>query len=161
MPSPTRRIRALTFPLVLLLALGVVTAPACKKPKGPRRCYTAADCGSNEVCTELASGAQTCLDRCDTVAAPTCTGGESCITLPGEDAQVDVCLPGGAVAEFDPCATSVECTKGAVCIQRSGMPNARCEKLCDVSAASTCMGSQACTAIDAAMSATRGTCIVP
>lgn len=147
-----------TFTIFVLLALGLL---ACSKPNRPARCYTAADCGASEVCALLRSSAHTCLRSCDPATSALCTGGQACVPLPAEDAQVDVCLPGSTVVEYATCAASADCVIGAICVQRDGFAAPRCEKLCDVGAASTCMGSQVCAAVDAAVSTVRGTCIVP
>jgi hypothetical protein len=147
---------------LIFLTLGVLaTQVGCDKPKKHPRCYTAADCNSNEICSELESGARTCLDSCNVSEAATCAGGAACVTIGGEDAQVDVCLPGGDTVLGATCAMSVECVSGAVCVQRDGIAAPRCERLCTTDGATVCVGNEACTPIDASVSPTRGTCIIP
>ena len=146
---------------LFLVAALVLLGLGCKKSHGPARCYGQLDCDSDEACVRLASSAQTCVHRCDRSTEFTCTGGEACVGIPGEDASVDVCLPGGVVALGAACETSSECVLGAVCLTRPPRTDAVCEKLCTVGEPNLCGDVETCVAIDGATSATRGSCTTP
>lgn len=146
--------------VVLLLASLVATA-GCDREKLPSRCYTAADCGGGEVCARFPSGAQACVDRCDAAESTLCASGGVCAALSAEDAQVDVCLPGGEVAIGATCTTSNECVEGALCVRRAAASTSVCARACDVGGAVTCDSDESCVALDSAASTLRGTCVTP
>ncbi len=152
--------RGLVRPSILLALLVSLTA-ACDRDHLPERCYTSADCGSAQVCVRFPSSAQACVDRCDSAAGTLCEGGEVCAALSSEDAQVDVCLPGGDLALGATCTASHACVEGALCVVRSPSSMATCARACDVGGAAVCDADETCVAIDAAASATRGTCVTP
>jgi len=144
-----------------LLLVGILLVVGCKTASGPARCYGDLDCGEGEVCVRLDSTAQTCVGTCDHAAMSTCTGGEACVALDVASAPVDVCLPGGVTAVGGACDVSSECVLGAICLTRPSRTSAVCERLCTVSEPNVCGDAETCMVVDAATSATRGTCTAP
>lgn len=145
---------------VLFLAMLALLA-GCRNGVGPERCLSPADCAQDQVCLRLVSGAQTCVDVCDANADLICVDdGRSCVTVPLEDAAVDVCFPPGTLAVGAQCARTGDCVAGAVCVSRVGSTSTRCERLCDTTSPTGCAAGETCTPLDGAP-AKRGTCIVP
>jgi len=83
------------------------------------------------------------------------------VPVDGEDAEVDVCLPGGRTGLGAACGASAECVVGAICLSRPGRAESVCELLCTVGGSNVCGDTEICVVVDAASSSTRGTCSVP
>jgi hypothetical protein len=141
------------FVLLLTLAVSLV---ACKGGDGSR-CVTSSDCADGEGCYVTPTGAQRCLARCDSASAVLCSGGELCVSVPGEDAADDVCLPGGGIAIGATCITSADCVKGAMCFASGG--GAICRRACDQSGTPACLVTESCSSVDPDAGATRGACV--
>lgn len=139
-----------------LVLFASITFLACKDG-GSDRCITSADCADGQGCYLLPTGAQRCLAACDASERVLCDTGELCVSVTGEDAADDVCLPGGNVPLGASCATSSECTKGAMCFTRDG--TSACRRACELGGTAACLSNETCTSVDPDAGVTRGACL--
>ena len=140
--------------LAAFLALGL---SACKDG-GSDRCVSSSDCKDGQGCYLLPTGAQRCLARCDATSQILCMDGTLCVSVPGEDAADDVCLPGGTIPVGAACTASADCVKGAMCFDVAG--SATCRRACDITAAA-CQSNESCFSIDPDAGVARGYCAIP
>jgi hypothetical protein len=131
---------------------------ACKNGNNDR-CVNSSDCKAGEGCYALPTGAQRCLPRCNATDDVFCATGELCVSVPGEDAADDVCLPGGTIPHGAACTSSAECTKGGMCFTVGEATT--CRRACDLDGAPTCLASEACVSLDPDAGVMRGICVVP
>ena len=144
--------------LVALLAFSSFGGSCQGKPTG--RCLSNADCAANEQCVAFAGGTQSCLATCDVTTVVRCDGGQLCAAVAAEDANVDVCLPGGATVLGAACATSSECVLGGLCFQPQGGSGFVCRASCEVGGPAVCAANETCTSLGEVDSPTRGVCLV-
>jgi hypothetical protein len=142
----------------LLCFLALVLVPACKDSGNDGRCVASSDCKDGQGCYQLPTGSQRCLARCDATTVVLCAGGELCVSVPGEDAADDVCLPGGSIPVGAACDTSAQCAKGAMCFASAGVST--CRRACEVAGAPTCQSNETCASLDPDAGLARGVCAV-